>query len=424
MTNVQLQVADHFHDFIFDWDHKIYSLIGAYGSGKSFNIPIKIHLKMMQEKRRAMVVREVYETHLDSTYQTLMDVAELLDPEEKYIKFKKSPLRVVYANGSEIIFRGLDKVEKMKSIQGITIVWIEEASEIKYAGYKELLLRLRNKDSLHILLSTNPVSEDNWVYTHFFKDEVNDRTVLEPERFYNKRIVTLGDTYYHHSTVDDNPFVNDSYVAELDKMEEYDPDLYRVARLGHFGILGDSVFTNVERVPHDVGMELVSKISRPIYKYGLDFGFETSYNALTENVIDHQNKILYITKEYYTRGITDDILAADITEFKKNVITADSAHPSTIAYLRQSGYKIKKTKKGAGSVIEGIRKLKRFYKIVILDSCPNAWRDFSTLSYKEDKNGQKLEKEYTFDAHCVDSVKYAIEDYEVATLRGQNARRN
>lgn len=419
---VKLEVAPHFEPFLFDWEHKVYALIGAYGSGKSFNIPIKIHLKLLAEKRRAMVVREVYETHLDSTYQTLMETAELIDPDGLHIHFKKSPLRVVYSNGSEIIFRGLDKVEKMKSIQSISIVWIEEASEIKYAGYKELLLRLRNKQSLHVMLSTNPVSEDSWIYTHFFKDEVEERTVLEPERFYSERIVTLGDTYYHHSTVDDNPFVNESYRRELDKMKEYDPDLWRVARLGHFGILGDRVFQNVEKLPHDELMERVRGISRPIYKYGLDFGFETSYNALLECVIDHERKELYLTREFYERGITDDVLAERIEDYKPHVITADSAHPSTIAYLRQSGYKIRKTKKGAGSVLEGVRKLKRFKRIYISDECRNAWREFSTVSYKEDKDGRKIEDKFTIDPHAIDSVRYAIEDYEVGRLRGQNAR--
>lgn len=421
----RIKVAPHFEDFLFDWNHKVYALIGAYGSGKSYNIPIKMHLKLLQEKRRAMVVREVYETHLDSTYQTLMETAELFDPDGRYIKFKKSPLRVVYANGSEIIFRGLDKVEKMKSIQSISIVWIEEASEIKYSGYKELLLRLRNKQSLHIMLSTNPVSETNWIYKHFFVDdnEGERRVILEPERFYSEQIITLDDTYYHHSTVDDNPFVNESYRSELDKMKEYDYDLWRVARLGHFGLLGDRVFTNVVRVPYDEGMQAIKRISRPMYKYGLDFGFETSYNALTESVVDHENKILYVTDEYYRRGITDDVLAQELEPWKRNVITADSAHPSTIAYLKQSGYKIRKTKKGAGSVVEGIRKLKRFRKIVILDNCKNTWREMSTISYKEDKNGDKIEDEFTIDAHSVDALRYSIEDYEVATLRGRNAQR-
>lgn len=402
-NKVKIELAEHFEDFIFDWDHKIYALIGAYGSGKSFNVPYKILIKLLQEKRRAMVVREVYDTHLDSTYQTLMEVAEIIDPDEKYIKFKKSPLRIVFKNGSEIIFRGLDKVEKMKSIQSISIVWIEEGSEIKYAGYKELLLRLRNQLSLHVILTTNPVSEDNWVYTHFFKEETDDgeRVVLEPEQFYSERIISLNDTYYHHSTVDDNPFVNESYVAELDKMEEYDPDLYRVARKGHFGILGDRVFVNVEKVSYEEGMRLVKSISRPMYKYGLDFGFETSYNALIESVVDHTNKVLYVTDEYYTRGITDVKLAKDIERFKNNIITADNAHPSTIAHLRQERYKIKKTKKGAGSVLEGIRKLKRFEKIVVLSNCKNTWRELSTLSYKEDKNGKKIEDKFTFDPHTV-----------------------
>ena len=73
-------------------------------------------------------------------------------------------------------------------------------------------------------------------------------------------------------------------------------------------------------------------------------------------------------------------------------------------------------------MLEGVRKLKRFKRIYISDECRNAWREFSTVSYKEDKDGRKLEDEFTIDPHAIDSVRYAIEDYEVGRLRGQNAR--
>ena len=49
---------------------------------------------------------------------------------------------------------------------------VEECSEVKYDGFKELLGRLRHPTlKLHMILSTNPVSKGNWSYKHFFKDE-------------------------------------------------------------------------------------------------------------------------------------------------------------------------------------------------------------------------------------------------------------
>ena len=86
------------------------------------------------------------------------------------VKAKLSPMMITFPNGSKIIFKGMDKPEKLKSINGVTIVWLEEASEIKYSGYKELRGRLRHPTlSLHFILSLNPVGMENWVYTHFFK---------------------------------------------------------------------------------------------------------------------------------------------------------------------------------------------------------------------------------------------------------------
>ncbi|MFY0744728.1 PBSX family phage terminase large subunit [Solibacillus silvestris] len=423
MATIDLEYAAHFENFLFDWEHKIYLAIGSYGSGKSHSTVLKILLKLLKEKRRCAVIREVYETHLESTYQLLQEVAEVLDPDGKLIKFKKSPLSVEFYNGSKIIFKGLDKVEKMKGLQGVSVVWLEESSEVKYNGYKELLLRLRTRSqSLHILLSTNPVSKDNWVYTHFFKNEETGETFIEESDFYQHRTIKMDDMFIHHSTVDDNPFVPETYVKELDNMKTRDPDLWRVARLGHFGILGERVFHNVHKAPHEEVMAALNRI-RPIYKNGLDFGFVTSYNAFIQCAIDHNEKILYIYNEHYKRGESDKELADALMPYRKSLITADNAEPKTIAYLQQLKFRILGAKKGPGSVLGGMKKLKRFNKIIISDNCPNAQRDFSTLTFKKDKNDKIIEDEFNIDPHAVDAVRYAIEDYEVATVKGANAKR-
>lgn len=399
--DVDINYAAHFEEYLFDWSHKIYLAVGSYGSGKSHETVIKILYKLLQEKRRCAVIREVYETHLETTYRLIEEVAEVIDPDGKLIKFKKSPLSVEFYNGSKIIFKGLDKIEKMKGLQSVSLVWVEEASEIKYAGFKELILRLRTREqSLHIILSTNPVSEENWIFSHFFIDKEKDITFLDPEEMYEKRIVKKDDIFIHHSTVDDNPFVPESYVKELDKMKEYDYDLWRVARVGRFGILGKRLFNNIEKAPHDY---VKSKLGGCVFKNGLDFGFVESYNAFVQVAIDHQNKILYIYNEYYNRGESDAVLVENLAPFKDKLIIADSAESKTIAYMRQHKFKILKAKKGPGSVISGIKKLKRFKKIVISDNCPNAQREFSTITFAKDKNDKVIEDKFSLDPHTIKS---------------------
>ena len=96
-------------------------------------------------------------------------------------------MQIRFANGSKIIFKGMDKPEKLKSLNGVSIVWIEECSEVKYAGFKELLGRLRHPTlSNHIILSTNPVSKGNWCYKYFFQDKKNNFFVLNDEELYKK----------------------------------------------------------------------------------------------------------------------------------------------------------------------------------------------------------------------------------------------
>ena len=50
----------------------------------------------------------------------------------------------------------------------------------------------------------------------------------------------------------------------------------------------------------------INSISSQYHFFGLDFGFEESYNALLSCCVDDKNKILYIYDEVYMNHITDD----------------------------------------------------------------------------------------------------------------------
>lgn len=417
---IEKEVNPHFEDFLFDWEHKFYFLVGGYGSSKSYHGGLKLILKLLKEKRTALVVREVYDTHRDSTFALLSEIIVDLGLEGK-VKPITSPMQIRFPNGSKIIFKGMDKPEKLKSIHNVSIVWIEECSELKYTGFKELLGRLRHpKLSLHMILSTNPVSTANWCYKHFFRDNKAKTFVLDDEDLYRERVMVVGNTYYHHSVADDNLFLPISYIEQLDEMETYDPDLYRVARRGRFGINGTRVLPQFEVRPHKDVMDAIQRIRSPIKRVGMDFGFETSYNALVRLAIDHDAKILYIHWEYYKNKMTDDRTAEEIAEFRETgeLIRADSAEPKTIAYFRQKGFRMKGAKKFQGSRLQNTKKVKRFKKIICSDACPNVIDELKDLTYAVDKNGEIIEDEFSIDPHTFSAIWYALDEYEVADLKG------
>lgn len=413
-------VNPHFKEFLNDWSTKFQFLVGGYGSSKSYHVALKLILKLLSEKRTALVVREVYDTHRDSTFSLLEEIVIDLGLENK-VRCMVSPMQIRFPNGSKIIFKGMDKPAKLKSINNISIIWLEECSEIKYAGFKELLGRLRHPTlKLHMILSTNPVSTDNWTFKHFFKDDLNKRLVLDDEDLYKQRAIVLGDTYYHHSTADDNKFLPTSYIEQLDEMKDYDPDLYRVARKGRFGVNGVKVLPQFEVMEHEEMMEFInSKKPFLLFRAGMDFGFEESYNALVRLAIDPQRQHLYIYYEYYKNKMTDDATLKELAEFKesKELVRADSAEPKTIEYFKKNGINMKPAKKFQGSRLQYTKKVKRFRKIFCSSACANTIYELKDLTYKKNKLDEIIPDEFNIDPHTFSAIWYALDDYELTDTK-------
>ncbi|MFC0188478.1 PBSX family phage terminase large subunit [Fictibacillus aquaticus] len=416
---MEKEINPRFDEFLFDWSTKFQFLVGGYGSSKSYHVALKLIMKLLQEKRTALVVREVYDTHRDSTFSLLEEIIIDLDLDSR-VRCISSPMQIRFPNGSKIIFKGMDKPAKLKSINNISIVWLEECSEIKYAGFKELLGRLRHPTlKLHMILSTNPVSKNNWCYKHFFKDEKKKYFVLDDEELYRKKTIIINNTYYHHSTADDNLFLPPEYIEQLEELKTHDPDLHRIARKGEFGINGSRVFPQFSVAAHEEVMDHIQKIERPLKRSGMDFGFEDSYNALLRVAVDRKNLILYIYWEYYKNKTTDDVTAEEIIEFQKNreEIRADSAEPKTIAYYSRKGFRMRGAKKFQGSRLQYTKKIKRFKKIICSDRCVNTIEELKYLTFKINREGEMQEDEFNIDPHTLSAIWYALDDYDVVDLK-------
>ena len=443
------EVSAAFEDFLFDWDYETYLLIGGYGSGKSYQVGYKIILKLLEEKRKALVIREVFDTIQDSCYDLLCEILDdmgLLTTDPKEFRMKrtkvlalKSPLKFKFPNGSQIIFKGMDKPEKVKSINGVSIVWLEECSEIKYAGYKELLGRIRTPNvSMHFILSCNPVGRDNWVYSHFFvniDDEGQETVVVDENLFYEKKCIIKNGIYYHHSTPDDNPWLPWRYMKRLDDLKNYDYPLYMVARWGRFGATGTRVLPQfIIAKNKETFKNEIAKLGPENQYFGFDFGFEESYNAVISMSVDLKRGILYVWDEIYMNKVTDDIFA-DLPEMQSlkerinryneqgyaKTIVADNEDPKAIRYYRQNGFTIRGCRnKFAGSRLSNTRKVKRFKKIVVSPKCKNVIRELKDLTYKKDAKGNVIYDQFNIDPHSFSAIWYALDSVTVADVKDKD----
>ncbi|MBO7668328.1 MAG: PBSX family phage terminase large subunit [Firmicutes bacterium] len=206
-------------------EHRYLVLCGGGGSGKSIFAGRKVLERVICEKgHRWLVCRKVAKTLRDSCFAQLRGQIAEHYPGCR-ARVNRSDMRITFPNGSEILFAGLDDVEKLKSIYDITGIWIEEASEITEADFNQLDIRLRTDfdQYLQMILSFNPISITHWLKRRFF-DQPDERART------------------HRSTYRDNRFLTAEAIETLEAFKDSDPYYYQVYCLGEWGVTGKTVF--------------------------------------------------------------------------------------------------------------------------------------------------------------------------------------
>lgn len=205
--------------------HRYLVLKGGGGSGKSIFAGRKVLERVTSEPgHRWLVTRKVARTLRDSCFAQLRGQIAQYYPDAG-AKINKGDLWIGFPNGSEILFAGLDDVEKLKSIYDITGIWIEEASELEEGDFNQLDIRLRTDFDyyLQMILSFNPISITHWLKRRFF-DTPDLRARV------------------HESTYKDNRFLTPEAVQTLEGFKDKDEYFYMVYCLGQWGVTGKTVF--------------------------------------------------------------------------------------------------------------------------------------------------------------------------------------
>lgn len=218
---------DAFLPLYFD-KHRYLVLKGGGGSGKSIFAGRKVLERAATEPgHRVLVCRKVARSIRKSCFDQLKDQAYTYYADQiAFIpKGENSDMYIRFKNGSVIFFSGLDDTEKLKSIFDITMIWIEEASELQEADFNQLDIRLRTDFPyyLQMIITFNPVSITHWLKKRFF-DRKDPRALV------------------HESTYKDNRFLTEEAVRTLEAFRDTDEYYYMVYCLGQWGVTGKTVF--------------------------------------------------------------------------------------------------------------------------------------------------------------------------------------
>jgi phage terminase large subunit len=358
---------------------------GGAGSGKSHGAAQLNLFRILDEpvNHRILLVRKVHRTIRQSQFQLISDkisgwgMSSLFDINKTDMTFTYRP------NGNQFLSAGLDDVEKIKSIERITSIWIEEATEVEEKEFDQLDMRLRGELGTYkqILLTFNPIDANHWIKRRFFDSNLEDCVIDE-------------------STAWQNPWIDRQYLRVLDNLKNQDRVLYEIYALGKWGILEGLIYHNWQTCK-----EWPESFDETIY--GLDFGFNNP-TALLE--INYKDNNIYERELLYKDGLTNADLIAILPSLipnKKRYIFADCAEPARIEEMRRAGWNVWESDK---SVKDGIDACKRV-QIFVHPESQNDVKELGGYKWKEDKNGNAIDEPVKWMDHLQDARRYAHYTY-------------
>lgn len=396
-------VIPEFYDFWRDRkDPNILNQVlkGGRGSGKSSTLAQGFILDLIKLPITILCVRKVGNTLVDSCYEQLKEAADQLGVYDK-LEFYKSPMKIMYkARGNSILFRGADDPKKIKSIKAskfpIARLWIEELAEFKIEDevttITNSVLRAELPDGLYYKLfySYNPPKmRQSWVNVKYESVNINPNTKV------------------YHSTYLDNPYISKQFIDEAEHVKKTKPLKYEWEYLGKAIGSGVVPFDNLKF--EKLSNEQIDNFDN--IRQGGDFGYATDPLAFLRMHYDKTRRILYIFDEIYGVKISNRNLAKMIKAkgYQDTMSIFDSAEPKSIDELKGYGIRCKGAIKGPDSVEFGERWLDDLEAIIIDPvRCPNAAREFESIDYDSDRNGDPLPRLVDKDNHTIDACRYGM----------------
>lgn len=378
---------------------QFHALWGGRGSAKSWSVARRLLIAAVTGPERILCTRQYQSSIKDSVHQTLVNQI-VTDPPEgmgltRYFEVTQSTIRSK-TTGSEFIYKGLARdIMEVKSMDGITKTWAEEAVNIPEESWQILLPTVTRGQKIkpEVFVTWNQLDERAPTQRRFagdmmMPDCVSDLVVWE-----------------------DNPF----FPPFLEKMRLYDQEhnseTYEHIWGSAFRTIGNEVIFLGKAVVRDFDTPTDPE---PRWYHGMDFGFANDPSFVTRAFI--QDDTLYVDMEAVGYGVEllelPQLIESIPTTRLGWPIKADNSRPETISHLAGQGFNISAAEKWQGSVEDGITHLKGFREIVIHPRCKYLAREARLYCYKKDpKTGEVLPIIVDKHNHGWDALRYSLDGF-------------
>ncbi len=396
---------------------------GGRGSIKSWTLARVLLLMGCQRKMLIVCAREYQKSIRESVHRLLNRQIQRMHLAGEY-DVKDS--RIVNRwTGTEFIFVGLHhNIESIKSMEGIDIVWVEEAETVSAESWAALDPTVREKGS-EIWVSFNPKEETDPTWQRFIVDPMPG-TVVCPVSW------------------KDNHWLPDVLRIQAEWMREHDPEGYAHIWEGKLWFKNDAQVLHdkwcvkdfdirPEWINPDIPLEDGTVWTGPYF--GDDWGFSMDPTAVAKSYIHVLNaedigrtmpngngedvpvplhRDLYIREEAFALGCeTLDLPALfdQVSESRKYQHVADCARPETISHMVNQGFNIVGCTKWENCAKDGVAYLRGFDHIYIHPECTNMYEEARLWSFKVDRlTGKPLPELKPGHDHGWDAVRYSHEE--------------
>ena len=293
----------------------------------------------------------------------------------KYFKdaqWNKSESTYTFETGSKIEFFSADQAAKLRGGRRDRL-FLNEANNITFEAFNEL--EVRTKD--FIFIDYNPTTEF-WCFTD-----------IEPKRDDWEKIIL---TYLDNEALDDN-IVNSIEQRRTNKA------WFQVYGLGLLGEVETRIYKGwqiIDEVPFEARLE----------RFAIDFGYTNDPTAII--ALYYYNGGYIIDEIAYQNGLVNKQIADIIKAQPKRVMTiADSAEPKSIDEIRLEGVTVIPSKKGQGSILQGIQFVQG-QQISVSKNSTNVIKEYRNYVWITDKDGKIINEPDHLFSHSMDAIRYAI----------------
>lgn len=357
--------------------HKIFSLRKrvrgiAGGTSASKTISILIWLIDYAQTTSGELLSVVSESfpHLKRgamrDFINIMETQGYFDPNQ----WNKTDYIYTFPKGTRLEFFSADQPGKVRGPRR-DILFVNEANNIPYETYTQLEVRTKKV----IWCDWNPVNEF-WWYTEVTPTQDVDFLTL---------------------TYKDNEALDQSIVQAIESRRG-NKSWWQVYGLGQLGEVEGKIYRDwqvIDDIPHEARLE----------RYGLDFGYSNDPSAIV--ALYKYNGGFILDEICFKKGLTNKQLADILLNQPQSLVIADSAEPKSIDEIMSYGVAIQPSKKGQGSVNQGISYVQE-QRVSVTKRSLNVLKEYRNYLWQTDKEGRIINvPEPGFD-HSMDAVRYAI----------------